>query len=895
MPTKTLPEMQVWCSPIVPETRFRATSFGLSDTLANLNRGTGKNTRYTGFLSPQSGTQEGDSPGGAHVQDVENLHWWDLWDEDDKTKLNGYTVAPRIVPMSSVLVGEKKLNPPTSTVTLPWCVGSGEDDYWQTCLPDREPQAAAVRHSRADMGHTAHAWTDTPLPQNQRFRLELQCLGVAKSDNAGLQPWIRITWGGGYCLYLVAGQMPVLGRQGGGRLTPLRHMPQLSQFWGYSVCQTDLHYLAGRMILSNPDGQNTIYTNRIMGQNPARAGEYDKEGTVVPVVARQAPLQVEAQGVAFTLRTHEIAFADGVPEQVERKGSITPRLFLRSSAAKGSFKRSFYGNVSSGSCEGYAYGYYPEKIGSQAQGIRPERIGKVEIEDGEQGLQRYYRCTLEADAPDVELQPAGWRNDLLTYSGRAMRGHTTPFVHSVGVQAAPRWRQVTTADPVDIRPAILQATETCADPGLQTGLSWTFQADRNVLPDIAHPAGGSLGNDWSNYVNKYHPIRVFVGWQYDDGVVRGKTGQGDSAPGPVVMRLAGYQTGMGPGAPAYGRRTLEITARDPICKLQAPASMVDHQYAALDLLMTKKLVSAGPRRQAALYGADAVQYILQTALGPSGSDLAVYYPGYSGIWSWQAKPNHWSLMDHKIYTDPPSGGGGMMWPPPFGSSALDWISTIAEVDFAVFFYAPTPFAPNLVPTYGNYFSYVGGAPTTILTDADYYPDAVNAAVQSGDWRQVPESDYNRVLVWGQVPGSGDLGGLMPALPQFSAEAVIGGSPIPEQNANITWERTKLLQGTQFYMPGVARMVARLSSWLMWGVDVRRVSVRARGIEWLWWGHKVQLLAQGVSSDPALDFRQPGGALQTFRVMRVQNQYDLAAGNWDSIITLADQPVMNPYG
>jgi len=904
MAIKTTPYMEVWCYPLIPTKRWRARSFGLSDNLANLDKGPEPRGGYTGFIgTPATGTLSPSvGPGqGGHITETDGLQWFDLWDEEDKTRLAGYTVQPRAVPLSSVLENETKLNPPTTTVGLVWRASGDFSEYWQTVLPDREPLCTGIKFSSVNMLHRAAASTVENLPEGQEFRVELQLLGVDRSTDWGYQPWLKLTWGLSHGVYFAAGQQAVYGQMppptGSGAYTssdlrPLRTLAMLDGFWGYGVVAFDVRYVGGRLVLQS--GENgVVYTNRNRNKNPQKSGEQDREGAVDPIRAVAAPLQVEAVGLAFTVRVQEIAYADAT---IASPTEANPVPGAVNSNKTGYFKRRFYAAQAPGAdAKAYVMGYHPAVVAPNGREQSPEKIGVVTIEPGTAAAHDY-RCTLTAkvNARD-DLETSAWRNDVLTYKAKAMRGQKSPFVHGVVMKQPPSWETVTTADPVNIRPALLRATESCADPLLQAGPAWEFDIDRNVLQDLAHPSGGTLGEDWDDYVNRYHLIAVNTGWVYDDGSIRAWITP--SLLGTTRCRLFGYQTSIGPAAPGYGKRELKMSARDPVVRLQRPAGMVNARFAALDFLLANKLATSSLSSQSALYGADAVHYMLQTALGEQYADnLQVYYPGYIGSWppTGSSRPNQWTLLEYRAYTDPPSGSG-FIFPPPFGSPTLEWMQKMGEADFAIFFYGPSWTTPGqLAPCYGNYFVYLYGRDTSRITDAEYIAGDPNLAMSTADWRQVAEHDFNVFTVWGQAPGGGDLGGLMPALPQFSAESIIEGSALPEQDVSKTWERTKLLQGTQFWLPGVARIVAFLAREMVRGLQVRRVSLRVRGLEWLWWGDKVQVTASGAQSDPQFAFA-PGGTPQTFRVMRIQNTYDLQGGNWEGVLSLADQPNWGSIG
>lgn len=908
MAVKSQPWMQVNCYPLTPQQRWTAKAFGVSDNLANLDRGpepdgaaySGMGGASTGDVTPSTGPGQ-----GGHIAEVDGLKWTEFWDEDDMTRLAGYRVAPRHTPLQSILQDDDKLNPPENGIGLVWVPSGNTTDYWSTVLPDREPLHTGVKFGSVNMGHLAAANTALPLPEDQEFRLELQCLGVARTDVDDLQPWVRITWGNRYALYLVAGQVPALndvrasgdhGEHTGDNATKLRDVGWASAFWQYSPMAFGVDYIGGRMALAG-DAGTTIYTNRKRNTNPRKQREHDKEGSVEHVTAKEAPLQIESRGVAFELRVQETAYADtefetGEADQPDYARSTTD-------TNTGLFKRKFFTAQAPGAAgvAGYVRGYFPRKMASTGVEQSPELVASVAVDANTSSGEQYYQCDLEADTPDAELETASWRDDVRCYKGNAMRGHASPFVHGVVVRSGVTWRAQTNLDPVDVRPAVTAASESSADPALQAGPTWDFTLDRNVLHDIDHPVAGTLGDDWDAYVGKYHELHVSTAWIYDDGVQRAYAEAGGTAV-ESIARLWGYTMSVGPEAPGINERYLRMTARDPIVRLQQPAGLIDSKYAALDFLMAHKMATSSPDYKSKLYGADCAQYIISTALDEwAGGVLQVYYPGYTGTWPPPdgTSPNQWTLMDYKLFTDPPSGGG-MIWPPPFGQAAHDWIRQLCQADFAVFFIGRSIADPTLLaPCYGNYFSYVNGAITTRIPDARYLTGDENFVASAADYRDVPEEDYNRFVVWGQAPGGGDLGGLMPALPEFSAQYTIEDSDIEEQNARLTWERSKVLKGTHFYLPSVARQVARLDAWLVRSLNVRSTSVKCRGNEWLGWGQKAQLAATGTESDPALDIREPDGSLATFRIMRVRNNWRFGnTATWETHLSLAPQPVDNPY-
>lgn len=905
MAHKSQPYFEAWAYPLYAQMRYAGRHLSISDNIANLDRGAGADMGFSGPMPETSLSQPVMGPGqGGHVVEVDGLVWRDLTDQDDKTSIAGYTIAPRIIAMSSMLKEEKKVNPPGGTTALVWQPSPGQEDYWRTCIPDREPLSTALRYSNIDMvTGCGAAQTTKPIPANQPFRLELQCLAANKGAGT-LQPWMLVSWGT-FGLYFVAGQTPMLvqrlpqgsGASGSPCVKPLRHLPALAGFWGREMLSVDVEYHGGRMAIVHQSG-SVIYTDRARNSDPTAL----QEGKVKPVIAAAAPMSVQSQGVSFTMRPHEIAYGDSVVENPDG-GMSASDLQVSTTNVKGYFKRRFYSGspVQDTNTMGEVFGHDPVLANGKGSGIKATQLGSVSVEKTGP-LEYNYRCEIDArNTIPVPLEEA-WEDGPFQYGGEhCMRGQKTPLIDRVTLRQTPTWRPVVTTDPVDVRPALMSASENMADPALQAGTTWSFHADRSILADLGHPSGvGTLGPEgfdgnnaptgWNAFVNKYHAIAVNVGWIYDDGSIRAYSTDGTNK--GKICRLYGYQTGNAPKAQHVNDRALDFGAKDPIMRLQAPAATIDERYAALDFLYVDKQRRTPANRKAALFGADCVKYILSVGLGQEYANaLQVAYPGHPlALWSEDARPNFYSIYDYRMFCDPPSGGG-FLWPPPFGKCGLDWITQLCDVDFAMFFFAPSVAAANnLAPTYANYFEYVQGTPTTDIPDATYQPSDVDKLMASLEWQQLLQNDFNRVAVWGAAPGQPPLGGIVPALPQFSSNAVVP-STVPEQQASLTWERTKVHSGQQFYLPGVAYRVALAMAMLLSNVEVRRLSATCRGIEWLWWGQKAQFTATGPESDPALTFPAPvGDGKQTFRIMRIRNQYQFDRGaNWTCNLSVADQP------
>jgi hypothetical protein len=468
-----------------------------------------------------------------------------------------------------------------------------------------------------------------------------------------------------------------------------------------------------------------------------------------------------------------------------------------------------------------------------------------------------------------------------------MAGHVTPWVQGMTVRylgsrpAVQGWY-------VDVTPAVLDVTVENADPEmLPGGYTMTVKLDRVLLPECrayyddpfwggVHPESETLrelGLDWRSYINKYHRAKLYATWDWDDGTqyIELPDGYAEQA---LMLLFDGYVWSLSPDAPGYGKMPLTVEFRSPIVRLQKPAGLVDSRFGPLDHILVGK-INTLPRGEAPrLYGWECVQYILQQVLGGEwASKLVSRFPPWPNF-----DFEHYDLLNYRMLFDPPMSAP-FMFPPPFGRSALDWIKEFAQTDFAVFTFVLNWANPTAgpVPIYGWYYSLVAMAPTVPIYDV-----GANAASATAGWQQLPEQDFNQVQVWGKLPNdAGDLAGLMPALPSMSGMTNIVGSAIPEQLADRTWERTKLMQGPHFWVPGVAQAVSWLTALRHRNLDPRRVTFTLRGDPWWWWGTKVVPDFSGPQSDP--DLFEAG---ETFRIMRVKHHIDCVKHTWETTLNCA---------
>ena len=828
---------------------------------------------------------------------IDNLQWWDLVDSEIGSSVSGFTVAPFVCPRNNqVRWHPLHLSAEESQQGTQYCYGIiGDTDYyciewevdpigpsggryWQECLPDADPTVTALTWvcSERDSPFSIHTYRD--LPPNQSWALRLWWQGTAPSDedeDPAQAPHLDVVWGGGaFVLRFSLLSPPQLIRCEGSRARVVRTAEDfaLDPFELGEPVWVKTYYLAGRLVIDlEPEGGDRtriVYTHTIPN---AETGTPEFQ----PLYVDAAPLALTGDGVVFSAALCEVKWGRWVPERVDEFGVVTPGHF----DGTGRFVRRYRSSAPrSARVSAAALGFWGDGSPARRQGWAdgdPASLGTVSdypvATGGHYVGEREYVCTVRAHNPD--LQPEDVRPTyvigppLMAYTPTCMCGASTPFIHSVVVRAESAWRRED-ATPLDLTPAVLGMSEDTADPMLQAGANWTIQIDRFLLPSCTVD-GEPVGEEWVRYLRRYHTIDVRVAWTYSDGVVRAICPE-LSLNLDYCTRLHGVITSLDCDTSEWSQRRGTVHARDLSFLLQAPAGVVDSRFAPLDFLLYEK-AREGVRGD--LYGWEAVAYILRVALGDYwANNLVPVFPS-----------NHYSLLTWEVLI----GGahGSFLFPPPFGRDAYQWIRDLATHDFAVFFFGPDAAHENIVPIYGNYYKIVAQCPEVELPDTNYKVGDLDRVLGGVAFSQTPSRDYNRVLVWGRPPGGDSLGGLMPALPMFSAEARIEeGSPIAEQNISDTWERTLLLHGNQFWLLPVARVVAVNLARLIRGVDTRGITLRTRGNPFIYWGWKVRPRLDSDSSDASLGL---DGKL--CRVVRVRNDYDLQRNRWDTVLRVAEEP------
>lgn len=920
---KASPWIRALCYPLGETSIVTRPGFCRTDLLKQLSRNpddAGPEVRLSDYsVGGVLSTTPAQAVDRGVIKSARNLRWWELIDPYAGTEVAGYTVAPYLVPRNNRMPDWVGIDGVQDPLPVQWEAVSGgnlhkimlafeksheeggeegvewrllDGMYWVTCRPDAEPQADAIAWRGTDRREEYLAKTTLPLPAGQSWALRLWWVGTAPvfrdatpltATGPGgtatvdlseeVNPYVQVVWGGGtWCVNFTLGRPPMLCRWVNGAWQIERTFEDFNTdlFADHEPMWLRAFNIAGRLVVqietAGGKSSQVVYT----ATAPDRFGQPE----IAPVSVPKGALLIGGRGVAFSAQLSEYRFGQWVPEERDVWGGVTPAHF----DGDGSFQREYWCNrsVNEAAIASSAFGYYPDGNPARAGGLYEgdasqvatvtdealyERRGHATVRSGK----RRYTCTLSAHNPELT------REMLDEGHPYAMAGARTPFVYGVCVKVGSS-KTATSTEPVDIRPAIERASESLADPALAAGPSWTLNINRSLLGEAVHQGTGNpIGSGWTDYVTRNHRINIDLSWVNEDGTVSAGEPPYGGAAASYVRRLIGFITAESPESGQFGDYSGTLQCRDFSVLLQAPAGLIDGRYAPLDFLLHEKLAD-GDRT---LYGWEAVQDILAKALHPDIAATLVH----------EFPANHYDLLTHRMLLDPPSGG--FFYPPPFGSDARQWIQQLCDRDFAVFFFAATVAdATTVVPHYSNYYSHLEGAPTLTAYDARYVGVGTDDLLLGAGWQHDPRADINRVIAQGAPPGQMGLGGLMPALGAFSAEARIeSGSPISEQNIADTWERTKLLTGAQYWLPHVARVVSVNFLRLLRGIDMRAVRLTVRGNPYLWWGWKVRPRMNAVASDPyGLRLHD-----QLCRIMRLQNVVDLKHGRYETELRVVPEP------
>ena len=816
--------------------------------------------------------------GGSHdgtLFGIDNLEFRRIDDEVDGTSVGGFQVRTRWVPRNSFLADATGTPDDVAfPSTLYRCVGWTPEPLgqgsWRTCRADEHDHTGITWHD-GTAGQAFAARTLQALPAQQGFACRLRVWPSAASKDAKDASQVYLTWGNNqWALSAKPRSRPVLLRSVAGTWQVAREFPQGAMggwFEGEEVWVYN-EFIGGRMVTSvrGPGGGHQVAYSR----RPADSAG-DQRPTLLPVNATAGHLRIAGMGCTCVAEVYEPRHnqldSDG---RYHRVGSFSREYWAPISPA---YSKGEMADGMTAMATGYGAENRPGYATPDGPAALPTEIAKFQ-DVKVRGNRRRYTCTLQSEfkyskggeigADDgTDWHNVGTRNPVQAggewsgvYHNDWWRSQS-PLVTSASISYASRYSAPDAETPLDIRPALLSARHSTADPGISPTRSFSADIDLDVLPECSLVGSTTpIGDLWPNYVGRHHPIFVVASWfdaESNKGAWYSKT---DSTVDEVLM-LYGYQTGWRPGLQGYGEGRAQLEASDPTIRLLKPAGIVDDRYKPLDLILAAKARANGGRPE--LYGWEAVQYIIEGTVGPEPVRYYKYPPGWHG------------LLAYEVFTNPPQGNG-FLWAPPYGSDALSWIRQIADRDFAVFFmdrhYDEGTW--YFMPHYGNYMKFIANGPAYTVSDVvNVVPWDYNTVLQGLDAAERAELDVNRMLVWGRIPGDSDPtgGGLWPARPAQSGEGRIEFSTVAGQGISETWERTKVVDGPHFYWPGVAQCVADWVMWLIRDTRMRSATLKMRGQPGFCWGDKITLDLSHPRSQDELELNG-----QSFRIAKLDHEW-----------------------
>lgn len=512
--------------------------------------------------------------------------------------------------------------------------------------------------------------------------------------------------------------------------------------------------------------------------------------------------------------------------------------------------------------------------------------------------------------------PGGWQpqSDSVAVSVEATGGtikqtvtlRATPdgtdvgFVSRTAAQFEP-FSTTGTSNPIDIGPAVMRAHLSQAMPPIMPGAELSMEIDRVLLEGLMAQYSGK---DWRNYTEAYCPITFETRWHYTAG-----------PPGDWIKWFTGYVYMRELSSAEVGDGKMSLTCRDPIIRLQDPASKIEYRYPPLDFLFADKVRSrvAGGAQSVSnlgLYGADCVYEILRLSVGETearrmNGGLILAGGQLQGLLDYF--PNsHYPLIGPNnsagyvslelLSSSSPPTNGGWLFPPPVDDDALGWINQIGQKDHAVFFYG------HANGYDGNYPHPVYGRITNIIDARNvthHLKDAVYREGTEGDWDYAsllqqaqygtrPENDINRVIVMANGPLGDGLSSILPAA-RIAEAQLPGGTNLTEdgwQNpdpnaATFTWERTKIIRDELSWFPGSAEAYAGIFMSLLKNVIYRWPSFTCIGRDYkpgidpaelpINWGDKIVPQMDGQLSDSGLDLNG-----NTYRAEHIEQDWDFDA-------------------
>lgn len=434
----------------------------------------------------------------------------------------------------------------------------------------------------------------------------------------------------------------------------------------------------------------------------------------------------------------------------------------------------------------------------------------------------------------------------------SFEGIDTPFCSKVLCRFAPEWKPRSVSG-VQLRPAIQSMRITLPSLPSTPYAEASITLDREQLDRLVP--------DWEQYVDKYRPVEITARRKYEDGTYH------DSEPAKLFK---GYSFKIDYASNGPGSRFVTLVFRDNTVRLQKPAAVIDHRYPPLDVVFGY-MGNLNPTTPV-LWGYDAVREILRTAIGDTDADaLQAFFVNHYPLLDLTNDAAGFIFVQAAILNQPPTKGG-LLFPAPYGDSALDWILKVAGFDKAVFYYGWPEGLHNewAVPMYGRIPQIIATMPTITIPDNDYLSGDTAKLLLSVTTESRPDRDFNRVLAWAN-PNNESASDFMPATRMGVDQLQMPDINAPERS----WERTMVIREDFGWIPGGVEALASGVTMLLGDSEMTWPSFTTRGNPSLQWGVKATFKMSGSGSDETIKLDG-----KTFRCERVEHNFDMALSGPD---------------
>jgi len=403
-------------------------------------------------------------------------------------------------------------------------------------------------------------------------------------------------------------------------------------------------------------------------------------------------------------------------------------------------------------------------------------------------------------------------------------GVHTPFLKHNLLAFSPVWTNPSGSG-IDISKAVSGASITLAAPPEQAGSQGTLDIDGTILKDIP----GAIAN-----VKDYCPVTVRARWRDDSGVAGAWRGL-----------FNGCFYGMSKSSNAFNNRSITATLRDQIVRLSGANAIIDYKFRPLGMILFDQLspgstnggynpdgsVAYNPEapKKKPLYSGDCVKEIVRIQLGPdaveslngNGNSRRFFSSAEIPLYDGTGVLGTWLGLAEVFGLDLATGSlEGIPFPPPFFDDCLSWINKFGEDANADFFSGHVDRDTNDPPVliYGQYIRYLDkailfnlrdaiGVSTNVGAGGEIYTiqnlEDIDYLMSEASNETRPDSDYNRILVAADFPGT-ERNPLLPAMRMGEARLAASN---PNSDA-YSWSRTRVVKNNLGAVEGGAEYLAR---------------------------------------------------------------------------------------